>query len=122
MAGNGLAGMLGWATGTLFGKYLDYDLSIKQGDPLAVWSKRFSDLDMHSMGFDMPSPYRGVVAGAMDAVVELGKEDPALVSQAAKEALDKLPISQDQKVEFIGGFRKGFDLDTLSRLYAEQKK
>ena len=55
--------------------------------------------------------------------MELGKNDPVQVGQTARRALNQLPLSEQQKKEFVSGFNAGFDEDDLVRyIKAHTKK
>ena len=101
--------------GTLFGKYVTYHADLKEGDPETVWAERFRKYEESVLGYDIPTFYRGAIEGAKEAVVELGKHDPKLVGETAMRTLNQLPLSEQQKKNFVIGFNDGFDTDALER-------
>ena len=109
-------------TGTIFGKYVTYHADLKEGDPGTVWAERFRKYEESVLGYDTPTFYRGTIVGAKDAVVELGKQDPKLVGETAMTALNQLPLSEQQKKDFVIGFHDGFDKDALDRFIKAHKK
>ena len=114
---------MGWMTRTLFGKYVRYHADLKEKDPTAVWADRFKNFEEHCLGHNIPTFYGGAIDGAKDAVVELGKNDPEVVTRAAMNAFDKLPLSAQAKKDFVDGFDGGIDKDALYRyIKAHQTK
>ena len=111
----GLPRLVGWMTGTVFGKYVRYHADLKEKDPGALWAERFRKYEESVLGYDIPRIYQGPIVGAKDAVVELGKNDPVLVAETAMKFLNKIPLSEQQKKEFAVGFNTGFDKDDLVR-------
>ena len=106
---------IGWTTGEIFGAYVRYHASLKEGDATALWAERFRNYEEHMLGYDTPTFFKGAIDGAKDAVVKLGQKDPARVAETAMKSLDQLPLSKEAKQDFVTGFRDGFDQDALLR-------
>ena len=95
----------GHFSGSFFYRYSKF-LQNRRNDP--NWLKEQLKLEEEYAGYELDTPFQGMMKGAMEAVKEKCKKDPMVAAATAIDVYRSSGVKQETVYDFTSGFVKGY--------------
>ena len=95
----------GLFSGNFFYRYSKF-LQDRKNDP--NWLKEQRKLEEEYAGYELDTPFQGMIKGAMEAVKEKCKKDPMVAAATAINVYRSSGVRKETVYDFTSGFVKGY--------------